>query len=371
MKYKKVTVGVLIGIITLSLAACSKKAENNSDKASQKESAKNMEFTDGLGKTITLDKGVPKKIVGIASSSPIIYSAVSGTSDVIVNTTPKALKTIHSGIYPEIFPNLTKIKSTAAGDDFVPNVEAVLSDAPDLVIQWGHSNKIIEPLERVGLKVAAWKCCTEEDRYNYVKMSGQISGKKDKADKIIAKMDNAKKDVKKAVTGIPKEKFKTMLEIDQLSGNSLRVVANSSQDYEAIALNSMERDSSGEWWKELSIEQVLKDNPDFIIIPSYATDLNPNDLYKNKLLSGLKAVKNKTIYKVPLFNRSPDNPELYLTPYWLGVLAYPDKFNGKEFPDKVKEAYDIIYDTKISDDQYKRVMEIEANSNSNLYAKTF
>lgn len=142
-------------------------------------------FLDHRGKKVMFAKP-PERVVTTVRSAPIIYRAVDEKADRIVGMNKDSLvRYFTSGIYAEMLPEMAKINASAAQDGFVPNVEAILADKPDVVIQWTHDEKLIEPLERVGLTVVGWQCCSEQDRLDYVTLSGYMTGRNDRAQAIL------------------------------------------------------------------------------------------------------------------------------------------------------------------------------------------
>ncbi|MCJ8352373.1 ABC transporter substrate-binding protein [Moritella sp.] len=326
-------------------------------------------FEDSRGKLITLDK-YPQKIVAIASSAPIIYSAVSQKPETIISMTAKSKKTIINGLYSDFFPYLKSVSADAAKDKFVPNVEAILKYNPDLIFQWGYDPKLSEPLERVGLTVATWPCCSDLDRQSTVLMSGYISGNIERAKMIINSANQASDTLKSTLSSINKNNYPTILEIDQLDQN-IRIIANNSRDYSISGVDNLGHDDNAEWWKTINVEQLYIWNPEMIIIPAWAEQLTPNSFYTNPLLADLHAVKNRNVYKVPLFHRSPDASEAYLTMQWLAHISYPELFTNSSFIDKVRHAYKTIYGVDISENQYIRIMQTEQNKVSHDYEQKF
>ena len=124
-------------------------------------------FLDHRNKEIVLETP-PEKIVSMFASGPIVYYAVEGNANHIAGVHQKAKKMYETSIYGELIPEFLKLKSNVAGDGFMPNVEAILELNPDVVLQWTFDPKIIEPLERVGLKVVGWDCCTNQHRRDYL-----------------------------------------------------------------------------------------------------------------------------------------------------------------------------------------------------------
>ncbi|KSV63862.1 hypothetical protein N185_36030 [Sinorhizobium sp. GW3] len=104
-------------------------------------------------------------------------------------------------------------------------------------------------------------------------------------------------------------------------------------------------------------------NPDIIIIPAYATDLNPKD-------ASLKAVKEKRVYKQPIFARTPDAPEIFLTSEWLAAVAHGADF-APTFKKQILDNYKLIYGAELKDDQVAAILETESNAPASRYAELF
>ncbi|BCL70416.1 hypothetical protein TUMSATVNIG1_23780 [Vibrio nigripulchritudo] len=326
-------------------------------------------FKDSRGKEITL-KNHPERVVAIASSAPIIYSAVTLKPETIVNITEKSQKSINNGLYAEFFPHFKTVQANAAKDKFVPNVEAILKNNPDIIFQWEYDPKLSEPLERVGLTVATWGCCSNEDRENTVLMSGEISGQSERAEMIVNIARDANSQLKGTLSSVAKSAYPKMLEVDKL-GQDIRIVANNSTDHSIAGINNVGQDDKAEWWKTINLEQMYIWNPSVIVIPAWAEELTPNDFYSNELLADIDAVKKKQVYKVPLFNRSPDASEAYLTMQWLAQIAHADQFEKAQFSSKVKDAYKTIYGVDITDKQYTQIMQMDQNGVSTGYTEKF
>ena len=124
-------------------------------------------------------------MVSLFASGPIVYYAVEGGLEHVVGVNRKAQAMYQDSIYAELVPGYLKLDMDVAGDHFAPNVEAILALKPDAVFQWTFDPKVIEPLERVGLKVVGWACCTNQDRRDYLSFSGYASGRIDRAQAIL------------------------------------------------------------------------------------------------------------------------------------------------------------------------------------------
>ncbi len=261
-------------------------------------------FLDHRGKKVMFAKPL-ERVVTTVRSAPIIYRAVDEKADRIVGMNKDSLvRYFTSGIYAEMLPEMAKINASAAQDGFVPNVEAILAEKPDAVIQWTHDEKLIEPLERVGLTVVGWQCCSEQDRLDYVTLSGYMTGRNDRAQAILKAQSETLKALNEKVAKLDKSALPSVLHIDKVA-DQIQVIANGSQDLSLSGVTNPAADKTGEWWRTVDFEQLLVGNPDIIIIPAYATDLNPKDFFNNPVLASLKAVKEKRVYKQPIFARTP------------------------------------------------------------------
>jgi iron complex transport system substrate-binding protein len=326
-------------------------------------------FIDHRGKTVTFEKP-PERVVTIVRSAPIIYRAIDEKADNIVGMNKDSLaRYFTSGIYAEMLPEMAKIDASAAQDGFVPNVEAILAQKPDAVIQWTHDEKIIEPLERVGLTVVGWQCCTEQDRLDYLTLTGYMSGRNDRAQAILKAQSETLKTLDGKVAKLDKSGLPSVLHIDKVA-DQIQVIANGSQDLSLSGVTNPAADNSGEWWRTIDFEQLLVWNPDIIIIPAYATDLNPKDFFANPVLASLKAVKDKRVYKQPVFARTPDAPEIFLTSEWLAAIAHGPDF-APDFKKQIVDIYKLIYGAALSDGQVKAILESESNAPAMKYVDLF
>jgi iron complex transport system substrate-binding protein len=328
-----------------------------------------ISFQDHRGQTIEL-AGPPERLAMIVRAAPFIYYSTDRTTEHMVSVNADSIARIKTFIYAELIPELLELNGSAARDGFAPNVEAILATNPQLVIQSPHNPDLIEPLERVGLKVAAWSCCTEQKRLDYITMSGIISGHPERADATLKLHYDSNAAMKAAFASVPEKDFTSLLYIEKLS-DQIQVIANPSQDFSLSGAKNLAADDSGKWWKTVDVEQLLVWNPEIILIPAYAVSLNPSDFYAHPLLSGLDAVKNKRVYKVPKFHASPDSPELFLTAVWLAKVAHPAMKLADGFRATVRDAYLTIYGRGPDEQQVSSILETEANGQSPGYADMF
>lgn len=326
-------------------------------------------FDDHRGVSIAFDSP-PERVVTIVRSAPLIYRAIDDTDAHIVGMNRDSLtRYFTSGLYAEILPEMANVPASAAQEGFVPNVEAILEQAPDAVIQWIYDPEIIEPLERVGLTVVGWDCCTEQHRLDYLTLTGLMTGRTDRAEAILSMQSDALGDLAERVGALDPDSWPSVLHIDQI-GDQIRVIANGSQDLSLSGVTNPAADGSNEWWRTVDLEQLLAWNPDLIVIPAYAADLDPQAFFDHPILSRLAAAESGRVYKQPFFARTPDAPEIYLTSIWLAAVAHGDGL-ADDFRQQISDTYETIYGSALTDEQLDAALEAEANAGSAGFAGLF
>jgi iron complex transport system substrate-binding protein len=328
-------------------------------------------FTDHRGREITLE-APPQRLVVITRAAPIVYYAVDRTTEHLAGINPTSLNTFRDGFYATLIPELMRLNATAAREGFAPNVEAILQTNPDLVVQWTHTSALIEPLERVGLRVVGWACCTEAQRRDYLTISGAIAGQPERARRILAMQDEAAERLRARFARLPEGNVVRLLEVDQLR-DQIRVVANASRDHALAGTRNLAADGTREWWRTIDAEQFLAWNPDLIIIPPWGgTDLTPAAFRNHPVLRNVSAVRSGRVYRMPKFTGTPDAPEVHLVLTWIAIVAHRDAaLDGAPFRERIKATYRDIYGREPTDAQVDQILELEINGASAQYRELF
>lgn len=107
---------------------------------------------------------------------------------------------------------------------------------------------------------------------------------------------------------------------------------------------------------EVSMELVLKWNPDIIVIDMGSLKELKNDSRWNSI----NAVKNGKVYTQPagafIWDR-PTAEAAVLHPLWMAKIAYPEKFKDISFRDEVKRFYKEVFGFNLTDKQARMIEE--------------
>ena len=98
------------------------------------------------------------------------------------------------------------------------------------------------------------------------------------------------------------------------------------------------------YWAEVSYEQILAWNPEYIIIAADAT-YSVDDIYNDANLADCTAVKNKKVYKLPSNIEAWDSPvpASFLGSIYIASILHPEKVTNDYYKSCVTEFYKTFY----------------------------
>lgn len=189
---------------------------------------------------------------------------------------------------------------------------------------------------------------------------GKILGNPDQAKKLNDFNSKVQNEVKNGVSNIPDSQKVTVYYARSSTG--LQTSPSGSSHTQLIELcggkNIINAQTGGEGMISVSMEQVLKGNPDVIITSDPTFYAN---VYKTSSWSGITAVKNKRVYLAPQgpfkWFGQPDGANMIIGIPWTAKLLYPDKFKSLDLKGEVKEFYSEFYHYDLSDDNVTKLLE--------------
>ncbi|MBR3136870.1 MAG: ABC transporter substrate-binding protein [Clostridia bacterium] len=239
--------------------------------------------TDMTGREITFEKPVEKAVALTAADCEIIFAL--GAEEALVGRGEYC-------IYP---PEATDIPSVQSGYD--TNIEQIIALEPDVLFMatMAQTTEQVEQLEKAGIKVVVSDAQNIEGIYTDIRLIGEVMGKQAEAEAKIAEMQAVFDEIK----AHPIEGEKTVyFEINPLqwglwtagSGTFMNEVA------EMMGLKNCFADV--QLWAEVSEEQVIERNPDFIVTttPYYGEGPTPEEEIMGRAgWENIAAVKNENI----------------------------------------------------------------------------
>ncbi|WP_239617748.1 ABC transporter substrate-binding protein [Cohnella mopanensis] len=273
---KKLWLIALTLVLAVALAGCGKDNNNSAASPSASSSAspaasesaapssdaavKKTEYPltvkDATGTEFTFDKA-PEKIVSTSVSETEILFAL-GLGDKVVGVSD------YDNYPPEV------LEKQKVGGVTEPNVEAIISLEPDLVIT-GISIKdtAVEKLRSLDLKLVKTEPKSIDDVLGNILLFGQISDKQTEAEALVAQMkEDVRKVTEAAATIKPEDKKKVYIEFSP----GWTVGKGEFMDELITLAGGVNIASDMQGWNPINEEKVIADNPDVIIYTLNITD---------------------------------------------------------------------------------------------------
>ena len=326
------------------------------------DAAQTREFTDSLGRTVT----VPAKITKIAISGPLsqVY-IIPLAGDMLVGVS-NAFAADAALYLPSYIAEKTEIGQLYGGKGEM-DLEALLTAAPDVVIDIGEAKKTTAedltaltdqtgiPFVHISATVA-----TAPDAY---RMLGKLLDREEKAEELAAWGEKTYSMIVSMMEKVDADGArKTMLYC--LGAKGTNVMAEGS--FHAETVNMMARNLavveevsfSGDG-NEVDLEQILLWDPEVIVFdPASCYDRVGGDGQWQEL----SAIASGNYYKAPYgpygWLSSPPAVQRYLGMLWLGELLYPE-YTEYDLQAEVTGYYKLFYGCDLTDSMYR---ELVANS---------
>ena len=331
--------------------------------------AEEITFEDQRSKTVTLTEPVDSVVI-LPKPIPFLYIAVDGGPQDLKGINPATKTVMLDSIIGQIFPALADVNTSVVTTGFVPNVEELLKIAPDVVIQWsGDDTHLIEPIERVGMKVVALGWGSREIEKQQLEIIGRLSGNDDRVGKFLNWQTKTLAALDGRLAPIPHEKRTTMVYIDTLANNEIAIFPAANFFFTAPGLRNLADEARvpGSIAK-ISAETLLAWDPDIIVMNHYDVKQKPSDIYDNPIFSSLKAVRNHRIFKTPRLD--PGSQEAPIIWQWMARVGYPEVFQFN-LRSEIRRYYADTYGADLTEEQIDGVLNMDANVSSPSYSTLF
>jgi iron complex transport system substrate-binding protein len=244
------------------------------------------------------------------------------------------------------------------------NMEALIAEAPDVIIDIGEAKKSVKEdmdalQEQLNIPVIFVEATLPTMAEAY-ELLGEITGETEQAAKLA---EYCTTELTKA------EEIKNSLTDDQkksvyfgVGNNGLHTNARGSIHADVIewigAINAADVEAvSKGTGSEVSFEQVLLWDPDFIILDS-------QELYDqvtaDAMWKELTAVSEGRVYKIPTapynFMANPPSVNRLIGIQWLGQLVYPEQYT-EDIKEKAKEFFELFYHIDVTEEQLEEILK--------------
>ena len=341
---KKIAALLLALVLTLSVAACGvveQTQEIMENIAVEDEltveavSAYPVTVTDQMGREVTIE-GYPETLVSgyYISSSALI---ALGQEDKLVGIEAKADK---RPIYSLAAPELIELPSVGTAKEF--DLEGCIALEPDLVILPQKLKDAAATMEELGIDVLLVDPENGELLTEMIELFGVALDCRPAAEDLITAMESIEEATMEAL-------LSSSLPTVYLAGNSsfLSTAPNGMYQSDLIAQAggvNVAAEIEDAYWVEVSYEQVLEWDPEFIILASDAS-YTVADVYDDPALAGCTAVENGDVYQMPSDIEAWDSPVPggVLGAAWIATVLHPELVSAEDFAQLSRDFYETFY----------------------------
>ncbi len=276
--------------------------------------AVSLTIVDDAGRSVTLDRP-PKRIMTLTPGNTEILFAL-GAEDRIVAVDQWS-----------DFPPAAKAKPRVA--PFNPSLEQVVRFSPDLILSTHGGAEPLLPLERHGIRVMVFAPRTLDDIYRNILLIGRIVNTERRAEGLVRAMRQRVAAVVAKVRDAPRPKV--FIEFDG-SDPSRPFTAGPGSFIDLLiqlagGANIAARSRTA--WPQFSLEELIRADPDLIILSDASAPINPQTPELVASRSGwshLRAVRLGAITAIDSNAISRPGPRIVEGLELLAGLLHPDRF---------------------------------------------
>lgn len=273
----------------LFASGCGNKEEAAPAEETVEESAEEtgdaVTFIDMADREVVIDEPVEKIVVLTAADCEILYEL--GVGDLVIGR----------GEYCNYPEEVLDVEMVSSGSE--TNIEQIIALQPDTVFMstMDQSEEHITALENAGITVVMSNADSIDETYTCIEMIGKAVGKEDNASALVEEMKaNFAEIAEKAKDKDPKSVY---FEVSPLEYGLWTTGAGTFMDEmaETLGLENIFGDVEG--WAEISEEQVLERNPDYIFTVTMYFGEGPTpeeEIMGRAGWENVTAVKNGTVY---------------------------------------------------------------------------
>lgn len=343
----KKALALLLTMTMLLVSACGSNAASSAadqSRSSQTASAENVPaqdtvypvtVTDQAGREVTIEKEPETLVSGYYISTSLLIAL--GLEDKLTGIEAKAGS---RSIYRLSAPQVIELPSVGTAKEF--DLEGCAALNPDLVVLPLKLKEIVPSLEELGIPVLL---VNPEDKAlleEAVHLLGTATNTVSRAQELLAFHEEQLSPLSKALEGCETPC------VYLASNSSLLAVAapgmyQNSLIEQAGGVNAA-AGLEGDYWADISYEQLLAWDPDYIILASDA-EYTPASVLEDENLQECKAVKNGNVYQFPNAIEAWDSPvpSSILGSMWLAGVLHPDKISAEDWKQAASSYYETFY----------------------------
>ena len=291
--------------------------------------------TDQAGREVTIERQPERLVSGYYISTSLLIAL--GLDDQMVGIEAKADK---RPIYRLSAPELIELPSVGSAKEF--DLEGCAALEPDLVILPLKLKNAAATLESLGIDVLLVNPENQELLTGMMDLIAAATSTEEEAQKL--------KDFTAAQEAVLAEKLADAVKPTvYLAGNSSMLSTAGDAMYQSDMIRlaggvNAAAEIADPYWVEISYEQLLAWDPEYIVLASDAS-YTVDDVLADPNLAACRAVVNGHVYQLPDKAEAWDSPvpSAILGAVWLANALHPELFSQEACDTLIDEYYETFY----------------------------
>ena len=292
---RRIPVGSLLVVACLSLAACESKGVNAARSDSAVVATPAVEVVDDAGLTVRLERPA-QRVISLIPSATETLIAIGASSQIVGRTRY------------DVAPEVMHLPSVGGGVD--ASVEAIAALKPDLVIGWESDKRQLIRTKLIALNIPMFILRTQDttDVFHGMKSLSHLTGHDSVGTRVLADLRADLDSVKQSVAGLetPSVFYVVFNDPPMTAGpntfiGQLISLAGGRSVFDDLEAN----------WPNVAMEEIVKRDPDIIVVPVGEFKGNSLDRFRN--MQGwrtLRAVREGNLVTVPADLLSRPSPNI-------------------------------------------------------------
>ncbi|MDR1137576.1 MAG: ABC transporter substrate-binding protein [Synergistaceae bacterium] len=327
---------------------------------------KTRTITDQMGNEVVIPERVERVVISSVWPLASVYCLYMGSTDKLVGLDPAIISAAENSALIKVFPDIVKIPSGFSKNGAI-NAEELMKLNPDVVLYSSGAPEDYDVCRQAGIPAVGFSLSIKDfntiDTINsWIELLGEVMRQNFDTSEFMKYSKDIEAHVADRLKDVPASQRPRSMILHLYDDSRVGVPAGPSfADYWITAGGGTNvAADSGTGTLSASMEQVYEWDPEIIFITNF-NPAQPEDLYGNTVgnydWSGVSAIKNKRVYKMPLgmYRWYVCNADSPLTLLWMAKQSQPELFADLDIDGEIKSYYKRFYNLTLSDEDLSRI----------------